>query len=84
MIPVFLVACFARIVLKMNFITLTGWIAGAMTSSSALLFADETGRFRRPRRRLRRRRPFGHAGSHPLRSFWHHGRMTHLEITPND
>ena len=31
----------SRLVLKMNFITLAGWIAGAMTSSPALIFADE-------------------------------------------
>jgi putative transport protein len=41
MLPVFLVGCFARIALKMNFITLAGWVAGVMTSSAALLFADE-------------------------------------------
>jgi putative transport protein len=40
-IPVFLVAIFARKVLRMNFITLTGLVAGAMTSSTALMFADE-------------------------------------------
>jgi putative transport protein len=42
MIPVFIVGCFARIALRMNFITLTGWVAGAMGSSPALLFATET------------------------------------------
>ena len=41
MLPVFVVACFARIVLKMNFITLAGWVAGAMGSSPALLFTQE-------------------------------------------
>jgi putative transport protein len=40
-LPVFIVGCFARLVLGMNFITLAGWVAGAMTSSPALLFADE-------------------------------------------
>jgi putative transport protein len=40
-LPVFIVGCFARLVLGMNFITLSGWVAGAMTSSPALLFADE-------------------------------------------
>jgi putative transport protein len=40
-VPVTLVAVFARNVLRMNFITLTGLIAGSMTSSPALLFADE-------------------------------------------
>ena len=40
-LPVLLIGCFARIVLKMNFVTLAGWVAGAMTSSPALLFADE-------------------------------------------
>jgi putative transport protein len=41
MIPVAIIAVFARRVLRMNFITLSGWIAGAMTSSTALMFADE-------------------------------------------
>jgi putative transport protein len=41
MVPVFLVACFARRAMRMNFITLTGWVAGAMGSSVALLFANE-------------------------------------------
>jgi putative transport protein len=40
-IPVFVIACFARIVLRMNFIKLSGWISGAMTSSPALSFANE-------------------------------------------
>jgi putative transport protein len=41
MLPVFAVGCFARIFLRMNFLTLSGWVAGAMTSSSALIFAEE-------------------------------------------
>jgi putative transport protein len=41
LLPVFIIACFARLILRMNFITITGWIAGAMTSSPALLFAGE-------------------------------------------
>jgi putative transport protein len=40
-LPVTLVAIVARLIFKMNFITLTGWLAGAMTSLPALLFADE-------------------------------------------
>ena len=40
-LPVFIVGCFARFALRMNFITLSGWVAGAMTSSPALLFAGE-------------------------------------------
>ena len=40
-LPVLLVGIFARRVLKLNFITLSGWVAGAMTSSPALLFADD-------------------------------------------
>ena len=40
-LPLFLVACFARYVLRMNFVTLSGWLAGAMTSMPALLFANE-------------------------------------------
>ena len=43
LLPVLLVGCIARGVFKMNFLTLSGWIAGAMTSSTALLFADEMG-----------------------------------------
>jgi putative transport protein len=41
MIPVFLVSLVARIHYKMNFITLCGWLSGAMTSSPALLFAND-------------------------------------------
>jgi putative transport protein len=41
MLPVFLVACFARSVMRMNFVSLSGWVAGAMGSSPALLFAEE-------------------------------------------
>jgi putative transport protein len=41
-VPMMLVALFARIVLKMNFVTLTGLISGAMTSSPTLLFSNET------------------------------------------
>jgi putative transport protein len=41
-VPMMLVALFARLVLKMNFVTLSGLISGAMTSSPTLLFANET------------------------------------------
>ncbi len=41
MVPVLLVALAARKLLRMNFVTLSGWIAGAMTSSPALMFAGE-------------------------------------------
>ena len=40
-VPVFVVACFARVALRMNFISLSGWVAGAMGSSTALLFTEE-------------------------------------------
>lgn len=40
-IPVLVVGLFARSVLKMNFVTLSGWVAGALTSSPALMFANE-------------------------------------------
>lgn len=40
-LPVLLVAVFARGVMRMNFVTLAGWVAGAMTSTPALLFASE-------------------------------------------
>jgi putative transport protein len=41
-VPMLLVGLFARIVFKMNFVTLTGLISGAMTSSPTLLFSNET------------------------------------------
>jgi putative transport protein len=41
LLPVFLVACLARLVLRMNFVALSGWIAGAMGSSTTLMFAEE-------------------------------------------
>lgn len=41
LLPVSLVGWFARAVLRMNFVTLAGWVAGTMTSSSSLLFANE-------------------------------------------
>jgi putative transport protein len=41
MLPVFLVAIYARLVMRVNFVTLAGWVAGAMTSTPALLFASE-------------------------------------------
>jgi putative transport protein len=40
-VPMLLVGLFARIVFKMNFVTLSGLISGAMTSSPTLLFANE-------------------------------------------
>jgi putative transport protein len=40
-LPVFIVACFARLVLRMNYISLSGWIAGAMGSSTTLLMTQE-------------------------------------------
>jgi putative transport protein len=40
-IPLLLVAILARLVFKMNFLTLTGWAAGAMTSTPALLYAGD-------------------------------------------
>jgi putative transport protein len=41
MLPVMLVGLVARKLLKMNFVTLAGWVAGAMTSSPALMFAGD-------------------------------------------
>jgi putative transport protein len=41
LLPVFAVACFARLALRMDFITLSGWTAGAMTSSTALQLAED-------------------------------------------
>jgi len=38
-LPVFLVAMFARIVMKMNFVKLAGLISGSMTSTPTMLFA---------------------------------------------
>jgi putative transport protein len=40
-LPMFLVGLFARLFLKMNFVTLAGLISGSMTSSPTLLFANE-------------------------------------------
>jgi putative transport protein len=40
-VPVFIVACFARLALQMNFVSLAGWVAGAMGSSTTLMFAEE-------------------------------------------
>jgi putative transport protein len=40
-LPIFVIACIARKVLRINFITLTGWIAGTMGSSTTLLFASD-------------------------------------------
>jgi putative transport protein len=40
-LPVLVVGAFARWRWKMNFVTLSGWVAGAMTSSPALLFASD-------------------------------------------
>ena len=40
-VPVFVVACVARIFYKMNFFTLSGWVSGAMTSSPALGFSND-------------------------------------------
>ncbi len=41
LVPMLIVGAFMRLVLKINFITLSGFIAGAMTSSPTLLFANE-------------------------------------------
>ncbi|MDB5330709.1 MAG: permease [Phycisphaerales bacterium] len=41
MLPVLLVGIAARVFFKMNFLTLSGWVAGAMTSSPALLFTND-------------------------------------------
>jgi putative transport protein len=40
-LPVLLVGVAARMMLKMNFVTLAGWVAGALTSSPGLMFANE-------------------------------------------
>lgn len=39
--PVLIVGALGRWVYKINFITLSGWVAGAMTSSPALAFAND-------------------------------------------
>jgi putative transport protein len=41
-VPVLVVGCFARRLLKMNFVTLTGWVAGTMGNSTTLLYASES------------------------------------------
>lgn len=40
-LPVLLVGVLARLALKMNFVTLSGWVAGALTSTPAMVFANE-------------------------------------------
>jgi putative transport protein len=40
-VPLLLVSFIARRFFKMNFLTLSGWAAGAMTSSPALIYAGE-------------------------------------------
>jgi putative transport protein len=42
LLPVFIVGCIARLALRMDFVTLSGWIAGAMGSSTTLQFAEDT------------------------------------------
>ena len=44
LLPALVVACVARWLLRMNFITLTGWLSGTMTSTPALLYATEEAR----------------------------------------
>ena len=41
LVPMLLVGSFARLVLKMDYVTLSGLTAGAMTNSPTLLFANE-------------------------------------------
>jgi putative transport protein len=40
-LPCLIVGIIARIVYKMNFFTLAGWVSGAMTSTTGLAFANE-------------------------------------------
>ncbi len=40
-VPMLLVGLFARIVMRLNFLTLSGLVSGAMTSSPTLFFANE-------------------------------------------
>src|SRR6266850_2802795 len=48
LLPVFVAGIYCRQFLKMNFITLSGWVAGAMTNSPSLLFADEIAKTESP------------------------------------
>ncbi len=41
MLPILLVGIFARVVLKMNFMDLSGLLAGSMTDPPALAFASD-------------------------------------------
>jgi putative transport protein len=41
LVPMFIVGLFARLFMKLNYITLCGLISGALTSSPTLLFANE-------------------------------------------
>lgn len=40
-LPVLVVGALARLLLKMNFVTLSGWVAGAMTSTPGMMFASD-------------------------------------------
>ena len=48
LLPVLVVGIIARVIYRINFVTLSGWVAGAMTSSPALLFANEQTRSNAP------------------------------------
>ena len=41
LLPILLVGMFARYFLRLNFLTLSGWVSGAMTSSPSLLFSHD-------------------------------------------
>ena len=67
-LPLLLVGIFARVVLKMNFMDLSGLLAGSMTDPPALAFASNICRLRRADRRLRHRLSAHHPAAHPLRA----------------
>jgi hypothetical protein len=65
-LPLILVGCFARLVCRLNFIDLSGLIAGSMTDPPALRLRFKRHTLRRTDRRLRHRLSAHHAVAHPV------------------
>ncbi len=67
-VPLLVVGLIGRIVLKTNYISLCGLLAGSMTDPPALAFRQYRGRLRRARHGLRDRLSAHHAAPRPLRA----------------
>ena len=67
-LPLLLVGIFARVVLKMNFMDLSGLLAGSMTDPPALAFASNIAGSDAPTVGLRHRLSAHHAPAHPFRA----------------